>query len=108
MSELTAYNNFFKAVIDTINSAKYNAYKSLNKYHIGQNFELGKLIVKNQEKNNWGKSIVDTLSRDINKTVDGAKGYSPQNLWRMRQFYLEYKNEDNYYKNGKFYFNKYS
>ena len=93
MSELTAYNDFFKAVIDTINSAKYNAYKSLNKYHIGQNFELGKLIVKNQEKNNWGKSIVDTLSRDINKTVDGAKGYSPQNLWRMRQFYLEYKNE---------------
>jgi len=93
MSELTAYNEFFKAVIDTINSAKYEAYKSLNKYHIGQNFELGKLIVKNQEKNNWGKSIVDTLSRDINKTVDGAKGYSPQNLWRMRQFYLEYKNE---------------
>ena len=93
MSELTAYNEFFRAVIDTINSAKYEAYKSLNKYHIGQNFELGKLIVKNQEKNNWGKSIVDTLSRDINKTVDGAKGYSPQNLWRMRQFYLEYKNE---------------
>ena len=93
MSELTAYNYFFKAVIETINSAKYEAYKSLNKYHIGQNFELGKLIVKNQEKNNWGKSIVDTLSRDINKTVDGAKGYSPQNLWRMRQFYLEYKNE---------------
>ncbi len=93
MSELTAYNEFFKAVIDTINSAKYEAYKSLNKYHIGQNFELGKLIVKNQEKNNWGKSIVDTLSRDINKTVDGAKGYSPQNLWRMRQFYLEYKNK---------------
>ena len=93
MSKLTAYSEFFNAVIDTINSAKYKAFKSLNKYHIGQNFELGKLIVKNQEKNNWGKSIVDTLSRDINKTVDGAKGYSPQNLWRMRQFYLEYKNE---------------
>ena len=38
---------------------------------------------------NWGKSTVDTLSRDINKIVDGAKGYSFQNLWRMRQFYLE-------------------
>jgi len=93
MSELTAYNDFLKVVIETINSAKYKAYKSLNKYHIGQNFELGKLIVKNQKKNNWGKSIVGTLSRDINKTIDGAKGYSPQNLWRMRQFYLEYKDE---------------
>ena len=55
------------------------------------NFEIGKLIVKNQEVNNWGKSIVDTLSKDINKQIDGIKGYSPQNLWRMRQFYLEYK-----------------
>ena len=42
MSELTAYNEFFKAVIDTINSAKYEAYKSLNKYHIAQDFELTK------------------------------------------------------------------
>jgi predicted nuclease of restriction endonuclease-like (RecB) superfamily len=33
------------------------------------------------------------MSKDINKTIDGVKGYSPQNLWKMRQFYLEYKNE---------------
>jgi len=93
MSDLIAYNEFFKEVIDTINSAKYEAYKSLNKHHIGQNFDLGKIIVKNQEKNNWGKSIVETLSKDINKVLDGTKGYSPQNLWRMRQFYLEYKDK---------------
>jgi len=93
MNDLTAYNDFFKEVINTINSAKYEAYKSLNKHHIGQNFEIGKLIVKNQEKNNWGKSIVDTLSKDINRILDGTKGYSPQNLWRMRQFYLEYKDK---------------
>ena len=93
MSELKQYNNFFNEVIQTINSARYEAYKSLNKYHIGLNFEIGKLIVKNQEVNNWGKSIVDTLSKDINKQIDGIKGYSPQNLWRMRQFYLAYKDE---------------
>jgi len=91
MSDLIAYDKFFKEVIDTINSAKYEAYKSLNKYHIGQNFDLGKIIVENQEQNNWGKSIVENLSKDINKVIDGAKGYSPQNLWRMRQFYNEYK-----------------
>ncbi len=66
-------------------------YKSLNKFHIGQNFEIGRIIVENQEKNQWGESIVDTLSIDINKQIDGVKGYSPQNLWRMRQFYIEYR-----------------
>jgi len=93
MNKLSAYNSFFKEIIDTINLARYKAFKSLNKFHIGQNFEIGRIIVENQEKNQWGQSIVDTLSKDINKQIDGVKGYSPQNLWRMRQFYLEYKNE---------------
>ncbi len=93
MNELTTYKSFFQSVIDTINSAKYKAYKSVNKFHIEQNFEIGKIIVQNQNKNNWGKSIVDTLSKDINKVIDGVKGYSSQNLWRMRQFYLEYKDK---------------
>jgi predicted nuclease of restriction endonuclease-like (RecB) superfamily len=82
-----------KIVKVPMGKSQYEAYKSLNKHHIGQNFEIGKLIVKNQEKNNWGKSIVDTLSKDINRILDGTKGYSSQNLWRMRQFYLEYKDK---------------
>ncbi len=93
MNKIAAYNNFFKEIIDTINSARYQAFKSLNKFHIGQNYEIGRIIVENQKRNQWGQSIVDTLSKDINKQIDGVKGYSPQNLWRMRQFYLEYKNE---------------
>ncbi len=93
MNKISAYNSFFKEIIDTINSSRYQAFKSLNKFHIGQNFEIGRIIVENQKKNKWGQSIVNTLSKDINKQIDGVKGYSPQNLWRMRQFYLEYENE---------------
>ena len=93
MKDLKPYNSFFNEIIQAINSAKYDAYKTLNKHHIGLNFEIGKLIVKNQDANNWGKSIVDNLSEDLNKQIDGIKGYSSQNLWRMRQFYLEYKDE---------------
>lgn len=86
MNKLSAYNNFFGEIIDTINSARYQTFKSLNKFHIGQNFEISRIILENQDKNKWGQSIVDTLSIDINKQIDGVKGYSPQNLWRMRQF----------------------
>lgn len=74
MSDLKVYDQFFKEVIDTINAAKYEAYKSLNKHHIGQNFDLGKIIVENQEKNNWGKSIVENLceliSQELSKHID--------------------------------------
>jgi hypothetical protein len=67
MDKLPAYNSFFKEITNTINSAKYQAFKSLNKIHIGQSFEIGRIIVENQEKHHWGQSIVDTLSKDINK-----------------------------------------
>ena len=56
MDKLSAYNSFFKEIIDTINSAKYQAFKTLNKIHIGQNFEIGRIIVENQEKHHWGQS----------------------------------------------------
>lgn len=93
LDNLQAYNQLFNEIINTINSSRYNAYKSLNKHHINLNFEIGRLIVQNQEKHNWGKSVVETLSQDIVKIIDGVKGYSSQNLWRMRQFYLEYKDK---------------
>ena len=87
------YQDLFSQIVETINSSRFQAFKAVNKNLISLNFKIGKIIVDSQTKNNWGKSIVDTLSKDINKIINGTKGYSPQNLWNMRQFYLEYKDE---------------
>ena len=87
------YTSFFNSIVDAINSTRYQASRSLNRHIVSLNFEIGRLIVINQEKYGWGKAIVDSLSKDINKKIDGVKGYSSQNLWRMRQFFLEYKEE---------------
>ncbi|MEM6967379.1 MAG: DUF1016 N-terminal domain-containing protein, partial [Bacteroidota bacterium] len=70
---------------------RIKAYKSLTNHQLAQNFKIGKLIVSSQKKQVYGKAVVYDLSKDINKVIDGVKGYSPQNLWRMRSFYLEYK-----------------
>ena len=48
MHDLKVNVSFFKVLIDTINAAKYEAYKALRKHLIGQNFDLGKIIVENQ------------------------------------------------------------
>jgi len=89
--EITSYKKLFDEVIEVIGKTRIKAYKSLTQHQLALNFEIGKLIVKSQKDQGWGKSIVDDLSKDINKVVAGVTGYSPQNLWRMRQFYLEYK-----------------
>jgi len=44
--------------------------------------------------NSWGKSIVKEFSLNIQKEFAGIKGFSPQNIWRMKKFYETYhKNE---------------
>ncbi len=60
-------------IIDTIEVTRVKTYKSLTKHHLSLNFEIGELIVEGQQKHGWGKSIVNELSKDINKLVDGNK-----------------------------------
>jgi len=88
--DISTYKEFFDEVIQRINNAKIEAYKSVNYHQIHQNFDIGKMIVERQTKFGWGKSVVERLSKDINKIYDGKEGYSSANLWNMRQFYLEY------------------
>lgn len=38
----------------------------------------------------FGKSVVEKLSKDLKQEFLNAKGFSVQNLWYMRQFYLKY------------------
>jgi predicted nuclease of restriction endonuclease-like (RecB) superfamily len=52
-------------------------------------------IVKSQEKYGWGRSVVERLSQDLKAEFSHKTGFSPQNLWYMRQFYLEYQNKPN-------------
>ena len=37
-NRILAYNNFFLEIIDALNSARYQAFESLNKYYVGHNF----------------------------------------------------------------------
>ncbi len=57
--------------------------------------DIGKTIVERREKHGWGQSVVEKPARDLQKEFDSMRGFSPQNLWFMRQFYMEYKNHSN-------------
>lgn len=38
----------------------------------------------------WGKSVVENLSRDIQKEFPGIKGFGVSNMWDIARFYAEY------------------
>lgn len=86
------YANFFNQIVQMIEDTRYNAFQSINRHNILLNYNIGKTIVEKQEKHAWGKSVVERLSKDLQRSMDGKKGYSAQSLWNMRQFFLEYKN----------------
>ena len=87
-------NNQFKIFVSDIKNQilkrQYEALKSVNKELIALYWNIGKSIVEKQEQFGWGKSIVKNLSYELQKEFVGIRGFSTQNLWYMRQFYLEY------------------
>lgn len=86
----TEYNAFLAQIKERVYQSQYEALKRVNKELIHLYWSIGKLIIEKQEAHNWGKSIVETLSEDLQKEFVGVKGFSSRNLWRMRSFYHHY------------------
>ncbi len=87
----TEYKTFFKEIKERIYKAQYDALKVVNKELINLYWDIGKAIVAKQERLGWGKAIVETLAKDLQKEFPGMQGFFARNLWNMRTFYLTYK-----------------
>lgn len=87
----TQYKNFLQELKQKIYSAKSKAILSANKIMIELYFDIGKDILAKQEALGWGKSVVEKMSKDLIGEFGEKSGYSTSNLWRMRNFYLSYK-----------------
>jgi len=88
------YKTFFKEIKERIYKAQYDALKAVNKELINLYWDIGKSIVAKQDKLGWGKAIVETLAKDLQKEFPGIQGFSSANLWRMRNFYLTYRTNE--------------
>lgn len=89
--EGTDYLEFLKEIKERIYKSQYQALKAVNRELISLYWDIGKSIVEKQEFYGWGKSIVETLSKELASEFPGIKGFSTANLWRMRNFYVTYK-----------------
>jgi len=84
------YKSFLKEIRDRIYKAQYDALKAVNKELINLYWDIGRSIVAKQDALGWGKAIVETLAKDLQKEFPGMQGFSSANLWRMRNFHLRY------------------
>lgn len=77
-----------------IRSAQYEALKAVNREMINLYWDIGQIIVTQQQGASWGKSVVEQLAKDLQAEFPGISGFSAANLWRMRLFYESYVNNE--------------
>jgi predicted nuclease of restriction endonuclease-like (RecB) superfamily len=84
------YLTLLGKIRERIRSAQYEAIKAVNKELITLYWDIGRMIVERQKGESWGKSVVQRLATDLQEEFPGIQGFSAQNLWYMRQLFLEY------------------
>lgn len=81
--------NFIAEIKQKIRNAQYEAMRAVNIELVNLYWEIGKAITEKQHEN-WGKAVVPTLSKELQKEFPGMSGFSEGNLWMMARFYTEY------------------
>jgi predicted nuclease of restriction endonuclease-like (RecB) superfamily len=80
----------FEKILELIYSARKKAILSVNKELIELYWNIGSYISLKVTDSEWGMSVVKNLSDYIYGKLPDVKGFSSQNLWRMKQFYETY------------------
>ena len=85
--------NFLTSIITLLQSAKQQVVRSVNQTMVITYFEIGRMIVEEQqngkERADYGKALLKELSSELTKEF--GRGFSVQNIERMRYFYLAYE-----------------
>lgn len=88
----THESDFYSKISDLLRSARETVVKSVNKTIVLTYFEIGKIIVEEEQKGKsqaeYGQNLILELSRKL--TTEFGKGFSATNLKQMRTFYLVY------------------
>jgi predicted nuclease of restriction endonuclease-like (RecB) superfamily len=85
------YRKFIDDIKSRIRAARVKASLSVNAELIHLYLDIGQSVVERQKKDGWGASIIEQMSRDIQKDFPGVEGFSASNISRMRAFYLAWK-----------------
>ena len=85
--------NLLKNVKRLVEFARKEASRSINLITLQTNFEIGRLIVEEEQNGayraNYGDELLLGLARELTKIY--GRGFSKSNLFLMRKFYLTYR-----------------
>ena len=84
----------FVEVVQLIEVARQRAYQAVNTTLIDLYWRVGEYICRKIASAEWGDGVVDELARYLARTQPGLKGFTRRNLFRMRQFFEAYRDDE--------------
>lgn len=91
-NEVSLSSNFIQEIKQLVARSRQEAYAAVNQAMVNAYWQIGRRIVEEEqggaERANYGKQILKQLS--VALTEEFGKGFSVQNLYYFRQFYLTF------------------
>ena len=87
-------NQQFIEIIHLIKKSHNNALRAVNAELINLYWNVGKRVSHKLSVANWGEKTVDELANFIQKNHPELKGFKRRGIYRMRQFYETYAEQD--------------
>jgi len=79
--------NFIKQLKETILTSRYRVAKIANAESLKLYFAIGKALDKKFKEQKWGAKVLEGISERLQQELPGLRGFSGQNLRKMRMFY---------------------
>ncbi|WP_439849977.1 PDDEXK nuclease domain-containing protein [Pseudomonas syringae] len=87
-------NDRFDEVLAMIKGARQQAAQAVNTRLIELYWQVGAYISRKIENAEWGDAVVSQLAEHLAKTQPGLRGFTRRNLFRMRQFFEIYRDDE--------------
>ena len=87
LSEMSdTYLKFIEEIKAEIQKQRISVVLNANSSMICLYWNIGRAIIKKQEKEGWGTKVIDRISKDIKDAFPEMSGFSPRNIKYMRKF----------------------
>ena len=84
----------FSEIVQLIADSQEKAVRSVNTVLIDLYWTVGEIISRKIASAEWGDAVVPKLAAYVAKTQPGLRGFTRANLFRMRQFYEAYREDE--------------
>ena len=76
-----------EAIKNAVLRSQYQAAKDVNRVQLALYFGVGRFLFSKKGKRTWGTKVLESISTKLRNELPGLRGFSAENLKKMRQFY---------------------